>query len=124
MTLCHKFALMKIFYSIIVLLFPILLSAQAGESADEGNVLSATEIKKLKLADDLQDGMAKLRAGEKAGDQNTMLAACLQISSLFEQEQYHEKAISYLEQAVGLANELGEYELMLDIQSRLAKALF
>ncbi len=115
---------MKYAFYIVLLLAPLLLRSQAGESTKEEKVLSETEINMLKLAEQLQNGLAKLRAGEKAGDQETMLSACLELASLYEQEHYYEKAIPYFEQAVGLSNELGRHEQRLDIQSRLAKALF
>ncbi len=115
---------MKYLIYIALFLIPSLLLSQAGDSSRDDKVLSATEIKKLKLAEQLQDGLAKLRAGEKVGNQETMLAACLEIANLYEDEVYFEKAITYFERAVGLANELGNHEQRLDIQVRLATSFF
>ena len=104
-------------------LLPFVLLSQTGDAVSD-KIFAANEVRKAELANELQNGLVKLRVGERNNDQQTMLEACLEISSLFEREQYHEKSLIYLEKAVSIANELGKEEERLEIQSKIAKSLF
>ncbi|MEZ4954635.1 MAG: adenylate/guanylate cyclase domain-containing protein [Saprospiraceae bacterium] len=115
--------MMKLFFQIAIFLSPFVLLSQTGDAVGD-NILQANEKRKTELANELQNGLAKLRVGQKNGDNETMLSACLEIAALFAKEQYHEKALVYLEQAVSIANELGQDEQRLVILSKIAKSLF
>lgn len=114
---------MKLLFHLAIFLFPFVLLSQTGDAVGD-NILQANEKRKTELANELQNGLAKLRVGQKNEDYETMLDACLEIAALFAKEQYHEKALVYLEQAVSIANELGQEEQRLVILSKIAKSLF
>lgn len=114
---------MKYTFYIPLLLFPSFLLSQTGDSVKD-NISVVNEKYKAELANELQNGLAKLGVGNKNNDQAVMLDACLEIADLYEKEKYYSKALTYFEQAVSLANELGLHEVRLAIQSSIAQSLF
>ena len=115
---------MKYFLFSFFLLLPYLcLQSQTGDSFDD-KLFLANEKRKTELANELQNGLAKLRVGEKEKEPPIILEACLEIASIFDRELYHEKALIYLEKAVSTANEMGWDPQRLDIQSKIAYCLF
>ena len=115
---------MKYALYISLFLFPSLLISQTGDAVDDNILMAKDEKRKAELATVLQNGLAKLRIGEKNEDQKIQLEACLEIGAIYERERYHEKALTYYRRAVSLANELGHHNERLEIQSKIAQSLF
>ena len=104
------------------LLPPLAFSQPGGAATSEDD--KALEIYKTELALQLQSGLAKLRLGEKNNDPKLQLEACLELAQLYDREHYHEKELTYLQQAVAIANQLDQPELRLEIESKVAHSLF
>ena len=114
---------MKHFLYLFFFLFSINLYGQSSDSVEDG-VEAVYEIRKSKLAEELQDGLAKLRVGENQPNPEIKLEACEELAQLYAREKYFEKELVYLQQAISIVNELGNNEKRLAIQSLIAQSHF
>ena len=136
---------MKHLTLILFYLSPFWLASQSLDSAND-DPLGLNEVRKSELASKLQDGLARLRIGEKMVEKYSspdeeinkdvdkedaieqghkiMLEAYLEIASIFQQEHYHEKALVYYGYATKLVTDLEWYDARLEILTKTAQSLF
>ncbi|MEO1261144.1 MAG: adenylate/guanylate cyclase domain-containing protein [Bacteroidota bacterium] len=114
---------MKIPFYILFLFLPLAVFSQSSDSVKD-DILQLFDKRKDELSIALQNGLAKWRLGKNEKDQELFLEACLELAELYDSEEYHEKQLTFLEQAVSVANELGKDELRLSIQADIAHSYF
>ena len=114
---------MKLLLYILLFFLPLGLSSQSSDSVQD-EILQLFDKRKDELSIALQNGLAKWRLGKNGNDKELYLEACLELAALYDSEEYHEKQLTFLEQAVAIAIELGKDELRLAIESDIAHSYF
>lgn len=109
---------------ILFFLLPSFLFAQDEQLSVSDSLALVAKQERENLMENLREGLVKYHGAEKANKQEAMLAACMELGSLYEDHKYYSKALTYFQQAASLSNTLGLWNERLAVQTRIAESHF